>query len=224
MHARPDDRRADDYRAARSPNSNCRRPERGSGCGLRELPVDRLRAAAALVDRPDDQRLAAACVARGEDAVDRRRVAARLRVAALVALDAELLEERRSGPRKPIASSTRSAGCVSSVPSTSRERRHAGVLRPSGSAARARSPVNDVVEIAKSRSPPSLSAYGMRSFIGQRGHGVTSSGREVGGSPTSSIWVTDAGPSRWAFATQSAPVSPPPITITCLPAAVIARR
>ena len=61
----------------------------------------------------------------------------------------------------------------------------------------------------------------MRSFIGQRGHGVTSSGRERGGSPTSSICVTDAAPSRCAFATQSAPVSPPPITITCLPAAVI---
>ncbi len=79
-----------------------------------------------------------------------------------------------------------------------------------------------MVEIAKSRSPPSFSAYGLRSFIGQRGQGVTSSGREGGGSPTSSIWVTEAAPSRWALPTQSAPVSPPPITITCLPAAEIA--
>ena len=82
-------------------------------------------------------------------------------------------------------------------------------------------PVNSVVEIAKSREPPSFRAYGTRSFIGHSGHGVTSSGRERGGSPISSIWVTDAAPSRWAFATQSAPVSPPPITITSLPAAVI---
>ena len=80
-------------------------------------------------------------------------------------------------------------------------------------------PVRRVVEIAKSRSPPSLSAYEVRSFIGQRGHGVTSSGRARGGSPSSSICVTDAAPSRWALPTQSAPVSPPPITITCLPAA-----
>ena len=36
-----------------------------------------------------------------------------------------------------------------------------------------------MVETEKSRSPPSLSAYGMRSFSGQRGHGVTSSGREA---------------------------------------------
>ena len=42
-------------------------------------------------------------------------------------------------------------------------------------------------------------------------------GARAGGSPISSIWVTEAAPSRWAFATQSAPVSPPPITITCLP-------
>ena len=83
-------------------------------------------------------------------------------------------------------------------------------------------PERCVVEIAKSRSPPSLSAYEVRSFIGHRGHGVRSSGRFAGGSPSTSIWVTDAAFSRWAFATQSAPVSPPPITITCFPAAVIA--
>ena len=46
----------------------------------------------------------------------------------------------------------------------------------------------------------------------------------VGGSPTSSICVTDAAPSRCAFATQSAPVSPPPITTTCRPAALIVSR
>ncbi len=82
-------------------------------------------------------------------------------------------------------------------------------------------PVSSVVEIAKLRSPPSFSAYEVRSFIGQSGHGVRSSGRDTGGSPSSSICVTDAASSRCALATQSAPVSPPPITITCLPAAVI---
>ena len=81
-----------------------------------------------------------------------------------------------------------------------------------------------MVEIAKSRSPPSFSAYEVRSFIGHCGHGVRSSGRFSGGSPSTSIWVTEAAFSRSALATQSAPVSPPPITITCLPAAVIGAR
>ena len=38
-------------------------------------------------------------------------------------------------------------------------------------------PERCVVEIAKSRSPPSFSAYEVRSFIGHCGHGVRSSGR-----------------------------------------------
>ncbi len=50
---------------------------------------------------------------------------------------------------------------------------------------------------------------------------MRSSGRVAGGSPSSSICVTEAAPSRCELPTQSAPVSPPPITITCLPAAVI---
>ena len=78
-----------------------------------------------------------------------------------------------------------------------------------------------MVEIAKLRSPPSFSAYDVRSFTGQSGHGVSSSERCGGGSPSSSICVTDAAASRCALATQSAPVSPPPITITCLPRALI---
>ena len=49
------------------------------------------------------------------------------------------------------------------------------------------------------RRPPS-SAYDVRSFIGQSGQGVRSSGREAGGSPSSSIWVTDAARSRCALA------------------------
>ena len=82
-------------------------------------------------------------------------------------------------------------------------------------------PVSLVVEIAKSRSPPSFRAYEVRSFTGQRGHGVRSSGRLAGGSPSSSICVTEAAPSRSEWPTQSAPVSPPPTTSTFLPAAVI---
>ena len=62
------------------------------------------------------------------------------------------------------------------------------------------SPESPVVETAKLRSPPSFSAYDVRSFIGQSGHGVRSSGRSTGGSPSSSICVTDAAPSRCALA------------------------
>ena len=92
---------------------------RGSRSGqLAQVAVDDAGALAALVDRPHDQRLAAAGVAGGEHALGRGRVGARLGVAALVALDAERLEQRPArGCRKPIASSTSSAGCDSSVPS-----------------------------------------------------------------------------------------------------------
>ena len=78
-----------------------------------------------------------------------------------------------------------------------------------------------MVEIEKSRSPPSFSAYGMRSFSGQRGHGVTSSGRATRRLADELDLRDRRAPSRCEFATQSAPVSPPPITTTCLPAAVI---
>ena len=127
-----------------------------------------------------------------------------------------------SGPRKPIASSTRSAGRVSSV-SAIGSKGGAPALCAQWIALTLPLPLKCVVLIENSRSPPSFSAYEPRSFIGQRGHGVRSSGRETGGSPTSSICVTDAGPSRCALPTQSAPVSPPPITITCFPAAEMTR-
>ena len=57
-----------------------------------EVAVDHPRALAALVDRPDDQRLPAARVAGGEHAGDARLVRRRLDVAALVLLDAELVD------------------------------------------------------------------------------------------------------------------------------------
>ena len=62
---------------------------------LVQVAVDDAGALAAFVDRPHDQRLAAAGVAGGEHALGRGRVRARLGVAALILLDAELLEHER---------------------------------------------------------------------------------------------------------------------------------
>jgi hypothetical protein len=50
---------------------------------------------------------------------------------------------------------------------------------------------------------------------------VRSSGREAGGSGSSSSWTTEAAPSRIELPTQSAPVSPPPMTMTFLSLALI---
>ena len=106
-----------------------------------EPPVDGARALAALVDRPDDQRLAAARVAGGEDAVRPTSRSAGASALPRASRSTPSCSSRPvSGPRKPIASSTSSAGCVSSVPGDRLERRHAGVLAPSGSARRGRSP------------------------------------------------------------------------------------
>ncbi|ABA48089.1 hypothetical protein BURPS1710b_3715 [Burkholderia pseudomallei 1710b] len=70
-----------------------------------QVRVDRARALAAFADRPDDERLAAAHVARGEHLVDRRVVraialGARARVAARVLRDAERLEHGRGRLRE----------------------------------------------------------------------------------------------------------------------------
>ena len=74
--------------------------------------VDRPGGVAAFGDGPDDQALAARHVAGGEDLGDAGPlVGVGLDVAHRVELDAELLEQPFfSGPTKPIASSTRSAG------------------------------------------------------------------------------------------------------------------
>ena len=56
---------------------------------------------------------------------------------------------------------------------------------------------------------------------GHCGHGVRSSGRFGGGSGSSSSWVIERAPSRRALPTQSAPVSPPPITTTSASLALI---
>ena len=71
-------------------DSSSRGSMRGQGA---QVAVGHAGALAALVDRPHDQRLAAARVTGGEDAVGGRRVRARLGVAARVALDAQRLEQ-----------------------------------------------------------------------------------------------------------------------------------
>ena len=59
------------------------------------MAVDDARAAAALGDRGDDERLADPRVAGGEDAVVRRLVGRRLDVAAAVEIERELLDRAR---------------------------------------------------------------------------------------------------------------------------------
>jgi len=46
-------------------------------------------------------------------------------------------------------------------------------------------------------------------------------GRSSLGRGMISSWVTEAAPCRSAVPRQSAPVSPPPMTMTCYPAALI---
>ena len=80
--------------------------------------------------------------------------------------------------------------------------------------------VNFNVLTLQSRIPPSSCELSTRSCIGHRGHGVEGE-RVSGGFGSSSNCVTDAAPCRWLVPTQSAPVSPPPMMITCLPVARI---
>ena len=82
--------------------------------------IDAAGGAAAFGNRPDDQRLAALHVAGGEHAGHAGHpVGVAPDVAALGQLDAELSSSPlRSGPRKPIASSTRSASSSNSLPGT----------------------------------------------------------------------------------------------------------
>ena len=97
----------------------------GAVRALGEVALDDPGAAAALGDRGDDERLAAARVAAGEDAVHgggeqrapRRCRGRRGRPRAPTA------GRRCSGPVKPIATRTRSAGPVNSVPGTGRRSR-----------------------------------------------------------------------------------------------------
>lgn len=122
---------------------------------------------------------------------------------------------------KPIANSTRSALISNSEPGTS------AILPSLNSRRQALSaltlpflPMNSLVATAKSRSQPSSCEDEVRSLVGQYGHtsGLFSCSGGIG---ISSNWVTLAAPWRFEVPTQSEPVSPPPITTTCLPLAEI---
>src|SRR5690606_5498033 len=82
------------------------------------------------------------------------------------------------------------------------------------------SPLKHLVVIAQSRSQPSRCDDDVRNLAGQYGQ-VNALFSCSGGRGISSICVTDAAPCRLLVPTQSDPVSPPPITMTCLPAAEI---
>ena len=123
------------------------------------------------------ERLAAAGVAGGEDAVHRRRVGRRLpRCRAHRARRRAARAASCSGWRNPIASRTSSAGRDSSVPGSGANGGAPSFCAQWICSTAPFEPERCVVEIAKSRSPPSFSAYEVRSFIGHCGHGVRSSG------------------------------------------------
>ena len=158
---------------------------------------------APLRDRPHDERLTAARVAGDEHAV------------------AACSSSAGSGPVNPIARSTRSAGRDSSVPGTSS---NGGLpvfalpVDPLDAAVAGEVRGRDR-EVALAALLQGVGRAELQRPGGPRRQVVADA--SAGGSPTSSICVTDAAPSRCACATQSAPVSPPPTTSTCLPAAVI---
>ena len=82
------------------------------------------------------------------------------------------------------------------------------------------SPVNSWDSTAKSRSTPSSWLDEVRSLSGQSGH-VSGLFSFSGGFCMISKLVTDSAPWRIEVPMQSEPVSPPPITTTCLPVARI---
>ena len=122
------------------------------------------------------------------------------------------------GETKPIASSTRSALSENSLPAigfilSSTRTQSSAVTTPF-------SPRKLRVMTAKSRSAPSSWLDEVRSFSGQLGQ-VSSLSSTLGGVGMISSWVTLSAPWRIEVPMQSEPVSPPPMTTTCLPAARI---
>ena len=130
----------------------------------------------------------------------------------------------RSAPMKPIARSTSSTGIENSLASTGwtsirPSRRVTLTDRPCSAANRpAPSSLKRSVMTEKARSPPSSCADETRKICGHSGQGLPAS-REAGGRGSSSNWCTDCAPCRSAVPRQSAPVSPPPMITTRLPAA-----
>ena len=129
--------------------------------------VDGRRAAPALVDRPDDQRLAAARVAGGEDAATRGLVAGASRT---LPRASRSRPSARAAPRLGPEEAHREQHEVGLEPSLGagdrRERRRARVLATQWIALRrGRRRRRGGRRDAKSRSPPSLSAYERRQLL-----------------------------------------------------------
>jgi hypothetical protein len=126
-----------------------------------------------------------------------------------------------------MASSTRSAGSSNSDPGISRK-----FLRPEASGSdhsrqtqrsfstRPSAPRNSFVDTLQDRSHPSSWAVEVRRTLGQVGHGFVGT-RSSGGFWRISICTIDFAPCRRLVPMQSDPVSPPPMTTTFFPAAVI---
>src|ERR1017187_2904539 len=113
-----------------------------------------------------------------------------------------------TGPRKPMARSTKSASSVSSVPGAGANFGGGPMRTACNCFTRpCSSPVNFTVETLQSRTPPSSCELSTRSCMGQRGHGVEGE-RSSGGLGNSSNCVTEAAPWRWVVPRQSAPASP----------------
>src|ERR1017187_7197296 len=81
-------------------------------------------------------------------------------------------------------------------------------------------PTNSLVATDQSRSQPSSWEEELRNLFGQKGQ-VRGLFSRSGGFGSSSNWVTLTAPWRLAVPTQSEPVSPPQMTTTFLPAALI---
>ena len=205
--------------------SSAGRSARGAHVRRAEMRVDPCGDAPAVGDRPDHQGLAARRVSSGEDpghACRTGHVSDHV-TASVSARPSSATRPVRSGPVKPIARSARSHGMSKSVPGTSR-------LAPPTSSARAAaifamrlpeaSATKALVMTEKSRAQPSSCEDDVRRTRGHAGHGFSGM-RTSGGFGMSSSCETLFACWRLEVPTQSEPVSPPPMTTTCLPVARI---
>ncbi|CFP61270.1 Uncharacterised protein [Bordetella pertussis] len=127
-----------------------------------------------------------------------------------------------TGETKPMASRTRSAGISNSESSISRifiwpvaSSLNHSTRTPTSFSTWPSLPANALVATDQSRSQPSSCEDEVRSLSGQYGQTMGLSSHS-GGWGSSSNCVTEAAPWRLLVPTQSDPVSPPPITTTCL--------
>ena len=134
------------------------------------------------------------------------------------------------GPRKPIASSTRSA-FSSNAAARDLLHRPCGRRRPSPTR-RARIPAPRPCRPCRRRawSAPRSRGRSLPPATRRCAASAASRARSApcsrcsGGCGMISSWVTEAAPWRFEVPMQSEPVSPPPITTTCLPLAVSVPR